>query len=150
VGRLQDTLGANPYEIADKQRLKAEVDAELSPFHVLAMIWSGGVMFGKGRCDDHGYAELLAHISRHGTLPETLPDSLVRMLERGAGLSDLPADQAGIADALSHQDERGEDAGRALCYDLTFPEVFFPTAVVFDRKGFHAVLGNPPWDAVRP
>jgi hypothetical protein len=150
VGRLQDTLGANPYEVADKQRLKAEVDAELFPFHVLALIWSGGVMLGPDRCDDRGYVELLAHVSRHGTLPEILSESLVRMLERGAGLSNIPAERSGISDALSRQAERGEGTGRALCYDLTFPEVFYPTTVVYDRKGFHAVLGNPPWDALQP
>jgi hypothetical protein len=150
VGRLQDTLGANPYEIADKQRLKREVDAELFPFHVLAMTWSGGVMLGKGRCDDQGYAELLQHVAQHGELPERLDESLIHMLETGSGLPGLPAHREGIQAALEHQVEEGESKARALAYDLTFPEVFYPTAVVYDRKGFHAVLGNPPWDAVRP
>jgi len=38
----------------------------------------------------------------------------------------------------------------ALPYDLTFPEVFYPTGVPHGRRGFHAVLGNPPWDALQP
>lgn len=45
------------------------------------------------------------------------------------------------------------DNGRcipALSYDLTFPEVFYPTGDPHGRRGFDAVLGNPPWDAVRP
>ena len=112
VGRLQDTLGANPYEVADKQRLKAEVDAELFPFPVLAMVWSGGVMLGKERCDDQGYAELLQHVSSHGTLPEMLPEDLVRMHERGSGMEGLPADREGVMVLSSHQVEHGEDQGR--------------------------------------
>jgi hypothetical protein len=147
VGRLQDTLGANPYEIADKQRLKAAVDAELAPFLVLAMVWSGGVMLDKGGCDDQGYAELLQHVSSHGTMPEMLPEDLVRMHECGSGLAGLPADRQGVMGALSHQVEQGEDQGRALAYDLTFPEVFYPTAVVCDRKGFHAGSRSHPESA---
>jgi hypothetical protein len=144
VSRLQDTLGANPYEFADKQRLKREIDTELLPFHVLAMTWSGGVMLGKGRCDDQGHAELLQHVAQHGELPERLDEGLLRMLEVGSGLPELPAEREGIKAALEHQVEEGESKARALAYDLTFPEVFYPTAVVYDRKGFHAMLGNPP------
>jgi hypothetical protein len=44
---------------------------------------------------------------------------------------------------------RGATSGPALAYDLAFPEVFYPTGVFFDRQGFHAVLGNPPWDAIQ-
>jgi hypothetical protein len=132
--------------------LKREVDAELFPFHVLAMTWSGGVMLGPGKdkCDDQGYAELLQHVAQHGELPKRLDESLIRMLECGAGLPELLSDRAGIATALEHQVEEGSSKARALAYDLTFPEVFYPTAVVYDRKGFHVVLGNPPWDALQP
>ena len=114
VGRLQDTLGANPYEIADKQRLKHEVDAELFPFQVLAMVWSGGVMLGPGkdRCDDQGYAELLQHVAKHGALPEQLDESLVRMLECGSGLEGHPTVREGIATALEHQVEEGGSKAR--------------------------------------
>jgi hypothetical protein len=34
----------------------------------------------------------------------------------------------------------------ALPFDLAFPEVFFPDGNVENRRGFDAVLGNPPWD----
>src|SRR5690606_3460659 len=37
----------------------------------------------------------------------------------------------------------------ALAYDLAFPEVFYPTGVPHGRRGFDAVLGNPPWDKIR-
>ena len=38
----------------------------------------------------------------------------------------------------------------ALSFDLTFPEVFYPFGMPNGRHGFHAVLGNPPWDALQP
>ena len=38
----------------------------------------------------------------------------------------------------------------ALSFDLTFPEVFYPTGVPDSRQGFNAVLGNPPWDRMLP
>ena len=36
----------------------------------------------------------------------------------------------------------------ALSFDLTFPEVFYPTGVPYQRQGFDVVVGNPPWDVV--
>jgi hypothetical protein len=38
----------------------------------------------------------------------------------------------------------------ALPFDLAFPEVFFPDGDVNNRRGFDAVLGNPPWDRMLP
>ncbi|MDR3703936.1 MAG: hypothetical protein P4L56_30085 [Candidatus Sulfopaludibacter sp.] len=38
----------------------------------------------------------------------------------------------------------------ALPFDLAFPEVFFPYGNVENRRGFDAVLGNPPWDRMLP
>ena len=37
----------------------------------------------------------------------------------------------------------------ALPFDLAFPEVFFPDGNVENRRGFDAVLGNPPWEGIR-
>jgi len=37
----------------------------------------------------------------------------------------------------------------ALSFDLTFPEVFYPSGVPYSRLGFDAVIGNPPWDAIQ-
>ena len=34
----------------------------------------------------------------------------------------------------------------ALTYDLTFPEVFYPSGVPYSHVGFNTVLGNPPWE----
>ena len=44
-----------------------------------------------------------------------------------------------------HQTALLEHGADALPLDLTFPEVFQPDG---QRGGFHAVLGNPPWDVV--
>jgi hypothetical protein len=38
----------------------------------------------------------------------------------------------------------------ALPFDLAFPEVFFPDGNLENRRGFDAVLGNPPWDRMLP
>jgi hypothetical protein len=45
---------------------------------------------------------------------------------------------------------------RALCWELVFPELFFEPAQEGqgvqrrERPGFDAMLGNPPWDKIRP
>ncbi|MHA1290014.1 MAG: Eco57I restriction-modification methylase domain-containing protein, partial [Candidatus Thorarchaeota archaeon] len=36
----------------------------------------------------------------------------------------------------------------AFSYDLGFPEVFYPRGIPKGRRGFHAVIGNPPWDRI--
>jgi hypothetical protein len=46
--------------------------------------------------------------------------------------------------------KRGEKAG-AFCWELAFPEVFFDDAG--QRRadaGFSCILGNPPWDKIKP
>jgi len=46
--------------------------------------------------------------------------------------------------------QRGEELG-AFCWQLAFPEVFFgPEGQARDRCGFVAVIGNPPWDKIKP
>ena len=68
-----------------------------------------------------------------------------RQIARGLGLVVVPRDRAGIeASAVSLL------SIPALSYDLTFPEVFYPLGVPSGRQGFHAVLGNPPWDRMLP
>jgi hypothetical protein len=37
---------------------------------------------------------------------------------------------------------------RALAYELAFPEVFYPEGSIAARRGFDAVLGNPPWEGL--
>jgi hypothetical protein len=50
------------------------------------------------------------------------------------------------------RDRLKEAAGsaRAFHWELEFPEVFFDeTGASLEAPGFHAVLGNPPWDMLR-
>jgi hypothetical protein len=142
---LEHNLGATPDEIAEKQKLKAEIDAELFPFRVLALNWSGGVMLGEDQSDILGYSQLLKHIAEKGDLPETLEPQVLAMLRRGAGIEDLPASRRELYQALTSS-RSGMTSGPALAYDLAFPEVFYPTGVFYDQQGFDAVLSNPPWD----
>jgi hypothetical protein len=146
---LEQNIGATPDEIAEKQKLKAEIDAELFLFRVLALTWSGGVMLGEDEADLPEYGQLLKHVAEKGELPETLEPQVLAMLRRGAGIEDLPAARRELYQAFTSS-RGGATSGPALAYDLAFPEVFYPTGVFNDRQGFHAVLGNPPWDRMLP
>ena len=83
------TIGSTPEEVAEKQRLKAEIDAELFPFRVLALGWSGAVMLGEIGCDGQ-YEAMLKHVAGNGDLPEMLEPDVLPMLQRGAGVERLP------------------------------------------------------------
>lgn len=144
---LEQNVGTTPDEIAEKQKLKAEIDAELFPFRMLAMAWSGAVMLGESQCDGR-YEALLKHIAEHGNLPGALDADMLPMLQRGTGMEKLPTGRQGLLQTLSSA-RGGVTSGPALSYDLTFPEVFYPTGVFWERQGFHAVLGNPPWETIR-
>ena len=118
----------------------------LLPFKVAVAAWAGGVMLGRGACDDLAYGSLLKTIGETGMLPNDIESEALRAeIARGLGLESVPSDrpslEAMVVSPLSVP---------ALAYDLTFPEVFYPFGVPSGRQGFHAVLGNPPWDAVRP
>jgi hypothetical protein len=51
--------------------------------------------------------------------------------------------------------DKGKEV-RAFCWELTFPELFFEPDTEGDgirkreRPGFDAMVGNPPWDKIRP
>jgi hypothetical protein len=149
VKHLEATIGVNEDDIADKQRRKREVDARLFPFQVAAMVWAGGAMMRATGREDQAHAELFKYIGEHGDLPETLPDATLEMLRRGAGIPHLPGEREEIRKALQGRGSGRTEAG-ALAFDLTFPEVFYPTGVLASGNGFDAVLGNPPWDALQP
>jgi hypothetical protein len=144
---LEQNVGATPDEIAEKQKLKAEIDTELFPFRVLALTWSGAVMLGEEKADNQGYANLVKHIAEKGELPESLEPRVLAMLRCGAGMEDLPATRREWYQMLTSS-HGGATSGPALAYDLAFPEVFYPTGVFYDPQGFHAVLGNPPWEGL--
>ena len=155
VRELELSVGVDAADIADKEKLKSELDAKLTPFRILAAAWSGGVMLGldapdgEPRCDDEAYAALLKHVGATGELPGRIENpNLQAMIAKGLG---LPAD----APAPATLDElaatlAGGRCRPALPFDLAFPEVFFPTGLPHGRAGFDAVLGNPPWDRMLP
>ena len=165
VGDLEATVGISQAEIENKKATKVEMDRALRPFRIIAAAWAGGVMLGPKKCDDFGYAELLRSVVAAGDLPAQLPSpacgrrpgdegssddgqregGLLTMIARGLGVDTVPAERDAIYALL--------DSGRcvpALPFDLTFPEVFYPKGVPYQRHGFDAVLGNPPWDRMLP
>lgn len=133
VRDLEATVGAKLADLHAKQAALAKLNAALAPFHSLAAVWAGGVLVGGRECDDVGYGDLARSIAEIGSAdPDILArPTVARMLFTG-GLT------------------WGAPTPRALAYDLTFPEVFFAAGSPSERRGFDAVLGNPPWDAVQP
>ncbi len=145
VRDLEAGVGATVAENERKERTKRELDQALRPFRIAAAAWSGGVMLGPTHCDDHAYTELLQTIANTGDLPDRIESPRLRtMIARGLAVDEVPEERTRLYELLQ--------SGRcvpALSFDLTFPEVFFPTGVPFGRQGFHCVLGNPPWDAIQ-
>ena len=145
VRELETSVGISVGEVEHKKHIKAQMDRALLPFRVAAAAWSGGVMLGSESCDDPAYAEMLQTIADTGDLPERIDSSRLRQqIARGLGVEQIPAEREALYRLMTN--------GRcipALPYDLTFPEVFYPNGVPHGRRGFHAVLGNPPWDTIR-
>lgn len=145
VRRLEASFGSSVAELREKEAVKAKMDRALLPFRVAAAAWSGGVMLGPEQCDDEAYCELLVAIGETGDIPVELDSEHLRQaIARGLGIETAPVASADLYALV----ETGRTTP-ALSYDLTFPEVFYPTGVPHGRRGFHAVLGNPPWDTVR-
>lgn len=88
---------------------------------LLAASWSGAVMLGD-RGDDHVYEQLVTSIANGARFGELLGNSsqLSRMIAAGR---------------------------EGVVYELEFPEVFASKQT--GGGGFDAVLGNPPWDAIK-
>lgn len=126
VRELEKGVGKDVAEVESKRAAKARLDAALAPFELLARAWSGGVMLGEG-CDDAAYQALVGTISRHD--------------ECEATLRKYPRLEAMVAAASG-----------AIAYELTFPEAFYGDGDLRlrDGSGFSAVVGNPPWDTIRP
>jgi hypothetical protein len=144
VNRLEASVGMTLAEVAEKERLKAGLDCALLPFRIAAAAWSGGVMLGPENCDDLSYGELLNSIASTTELPEQISSQrLLRMIARGFGIEAVPGDRLALYAILN-----SVKCTSALPYDLTFPDVFFPTGVPGVRQGFHVVFGNPPWDRI--
>lgn len=159
VKHLEAHVGISLSQIEDKKRLKAEMDKKLAPFRALSATWSGGVMLGKERSDDAAYEALLRSVADTGDLPDHLPlhpvgegrgeaigkQGLRSMLARGLGVEEENIPET--REALYALMENGATIP-ALPYELAFPEVFYPTGNPQGRRGFDAVLGNPPWERI--
>ncbi|MEI7892361.1 MAG: hypothetical protein WCI05_04690 [Myxococcales bacterium] len=125
VRDLEATIGKDVADIELKKIAKRKLDGSLQPLKVLAAAWAGGVMLGKDACDDAGYEHLLRSIAQKED-----PDG--------------PASsRPGVAEMVRAGME-------GVAYDLVFPEVFYPDGRAERSGGFHAVVGNPPWDSVQP
>ena len=137
VRRLEATVGVSLAEINEKEHAKAELDEALLPFRIVAAAWSGGVMLGPEHCDDAAYVELLDHIGTTHELPgrDRRPKVLCGMIARGLGLSFPNGREPGLrAGCRTARPMRPADSGRcvpALSFDLTFPEVFYPSGVPY-------------------
>lgn len=135
VDHLNATVGLNEQDIAKKQRLKGELDTILYPFAELCRAWSGGIMLGPGQVDEGGYIKALELL---------VADAWPLDNNDETDLNDERL-TSGFREMLT----KGRQAN-VLIYPLTFPEVFYPTGEVTELTGFDAVIGNPPWDRVRP
>lgn len=119
VEALERTIGKDVADITLKEAAKKRLDAALAPLEVLAAAWSGGVMLGEQGDDD--YSTLMDVVAEKGDI-----DSVI-----------------GARPALRKMVDVGKEG---VAYDLVFPEVFYPDGKVGERRGFDAVVGNPPWD----
>ncbi|NOK33188.1 hypothetical protein HMI49_08285 [Corallococcus exercitus] len=124
VHELEASVGKDVADVVQKQQAKARLDAALQPFRVLAQAWAGGAMLG-AQSDDAGYEALVGAVAEGRDVATALAaqPALERMLELGRS---------------------------AFPYELEFPEVFFPSGKTDERRGFDAVVGNPPWDRIQP
>ncbi|WP_425354858.1 hypothetical protein [Limnoraphis robusta] len=168
VKSLEATVGFNLSELKAKEAAKDKLDRALAPFKIIAAAWSGGVMLGN--CDDIAYANLVKFFAENGELPEDFsaletsdPVSLRQAIAKGLGVGD---EVSGVGCRVSGVGDEVSGVGfpvsgdlsafltdtsiPAFSYDLMFAEVFYPTGNLNEVYGFDVVLGNPPWDAVRP
>ena len=139
VHALEASVGKDVADLEQKRLAKDRLDAALAPFRLLAAAWSGGVMLGD-RADDTAYGALARAVAEGG-------------------------DTAAVLAAQPRLREMVEIGREGVAFDLVFPEVLWgrsgagngergagreeASAGTANRGGFHAVLGNPPWDAIQ-
>lgn len=123
VRELEGSVGKDLADLEHKRRAKEALDTALEPFRILAAAWSGGVLLGE-QASNFAYVDLLQAVAERRDPQGVLATQPV----------------------LKHMVQLGE-AG--LAYDLAFPEIFHPEGNLDRSGGFHAVLGNPPWETIR-
>jgi len=145
VDDLEAGVGISLSELEAKKAAKERLDRGLAPFRIIAAAWAGGVMHGREQCDDQAYADLVRHVAEKGDLPESLVDMprLAAMIAKGLGVEEIPAERQDLLNAIL-----SPVLVSAFPYELAFPEVFYPEGQLSDRRGFHAVVGNPPWERI--
>ena len=158
VNQLEATVGSSLSEIEAKATAKAQLDAALEPFKLVAAAWAGGVMLGSDQCDDVGYGKLIELVGKEkleaegwelklAELLETHPQ-LNSMIARGLGLIVRQGDKKISTPEHPLSSLNFSTPIPALSYELTFPEVFYPEGNLANHQGFDAVLGNPPWEGI--
>ena len=123
VRDLEASVGKDVADLEHKRAAKQKLDAALKPLKLLAAAWSGGVMLGD-KCDDVDY------------------QALAQAVAKGE-------DTEGVFAARPRLREMAKIGEEGVPFELAFPEVFGSVGAG-ERRGFDAVVGNPPWDTVRP
>jgi len=150
VRELDATVGIDPNDLAVKQQTKRELDAALKPFMDVCVAWSGGVMLGADKVDEAGYRAALELVARNEWLSEdAIRVALAALDSENGDDASLPENESALSIGFLRMLRKGREAN-VVVFPLAFPEVFFPTGDVNAMAGFDAVLGNPPWDKVRP
>lgn len=150
VRALDATVGVDEADLLAKQHAKAELETALRPFVDLCVAWSGGIMLGAENVDALAYQRAMELVAEN-KLPE-IEDALLYAPETWVvdekGLVRLTA-EAPVPEGFLKMLAKGRGAG-VLVFLFVFPEVFFREGDLSAKQGFDVVLGNPPWDRIRP
>lgn len=122
VKDLEASVGKDVADLEQKRIAKHKLDEALEPFKTLAAAWSGGVMLGD-ECDDQVYGRLARSVAERteATLAICAGDALAEMTSLGR---------------------------IGAMFEFDFPEVFWREGSRH-AGGFHAIIGNPPWDSIK-
>ena len=120
---LEASIGKDVADLEQKNVAKAKLDKALNPFKLLAKVWSRAVMIG-----DIFYDDIYVDIAKSIAVGE----DPYQLIEENSSFNELLRSEA-----------------EGVCYELVFPEVFYRHNSK-QKGGFHAVLGNPPWDRMLP